>query len=131
MALGIDYNIFLMTRVREETLHRGTRPASVVALSSTGGVITSAGLVLAATFLVLGSIPLVFLTELGLTVALGILLDTMIVRSVLVTAINLDLGQRIWWPSRLARQDESTLTPRPDPWEVEHGMKLPGELVGD
>ncbi len=109
VALGIDYNIFLMTRVREETLARGTRPASVVALGSTGGVITSAGLVLAATFAVLGTIPLVFLAELGLTVALGILLDTMIVRSVLVTAINLDLGQRIWWPSRLASVDESTL----------------------
>jgi RND superfamily putative drug exporter len=109
VALGIDYNIFLMTRVREETLHRGTRAGSVVALGSTGGVITSAGLVLAATFLVLGTIPLVFLAELGLTVALGILLDTMIVRSVLVTAINLDLGQRIWWPSKLASRDESAL----------------------
>ena len=131
VALGIDYNIFLMTRVREETMHRGTRPGSIVALSSTGGVITSAGLVLAATFLVLGSIPLVFLTELGLTVALGILLDTMIVRSVLVTAINLDLGQRIWWPGALARQDESALTPRPDPWEAEHEANRPPELVGD
>jgi RND superfamily putative drug exporter len=109
VALGIDYNIFLMTRVREETIHRGTRAGSVVALGSTGGVITSAGLVLAATFLVLGTIPLVFLAELGLTVALGILLDTMIVRSVLVTAINLDLGQRIWWPSKLASRDESAL----------------------
>ncbi len=101
VALGIDYNIFLMTRVREETLHRGTRRGTLVALSSTGGVITSAGLVLAATFLVLGSIPVVFLTELGFAVALGVLLDTMIVRSVLVTALNLDLGGRIWWPSRL------------------------------
>ena len=109
VALGIDYNIFLMTRVREETIHRGTRAGSVVALGSTGGVITSAGLVLAATFLVLGTIPLVFLAELGLTVALGILLDTMVVRSVLVTAINLDLGQRIWWPSQLASRDESAL----------------------
>ena len=131
VALGIDYNIFLMTRVREETMHRGTRAGSVVALGSTGGVITSAGLVLAATFVVLGTIPLVFLAELGLTVALGILLDTMIVRSVLVTAINLDLGQRIWWPSELARQDESTLTPRPDPWELEHQRHRSGELVGD
>jgi RND superfamily putative drug exporter len=109
VALGIDYNIFLMTRVREETIVRGTRVGSVVALGSTGGVITSAGLVLAATFAVLGTIPLVFLAELGLTVALGILLDTMIVRSVLVTAINLDLGQRIWWPSRLASRDETVL----------------------
>ena len=103
VALGIDYNIFLMTRVREETLDRGTREGSLVALTSTGGVITSAGLVLAATFLVLGTIPVVFLAELGVAVALGVVLDTMIVRSVLVTAINLDLGGRIWWPSRLDR----------------------------
>ena len=103
VALGIDYNIFLMTRVREETAVFGTRRGSLVALTSTGGVITSAGVVLAATFLVLGTLPLVFLAELGLTVALGVLLDTMIVRSVLVTAINLDLGGRIWWPSRLDR----------------------------
>ncbi|GGD30331.1 MMPL family transporter [Nocardioides daphniae] len=102
VALGIDYNIFLMTRVREETQVRGTRQGSLVALSSTGGVITSAGLVLAATFLVLATIPVVFLVELGVAVALGVILDTMIVRSVLVTAINLDLGDRIWWPSRLA-----------------------------
>ena len=105
VALGIDYNIFLMTRVREETAVHGTRRGSLVALTSTGGVITSAGVVLAATFLVLGTLPLVFLAELGLTVALGVLLDTMIVRSVLVTAINLDLGGRIWWPSRLDRGD--------------------------
>ena len=105
VALGIDYNIFLMTRVREETLDRGTREGSLVALTSTGGVITSAGLVLAATFLVLGTIPVVFLAELGVAVALGVVLDTMIVRSVLVTALNLDLGGRIWWPSRLDRPD--------------------------
>jgi RND superfamily putative drug exporter len=103
VALGIDYNIFLMTRVREETMHRGTRAGALVGLTSTGGVITSAGLVLAATFLVLGSLPLVFLAELGVAVALGVMLDTMIVRSVLVTAINLDLGRKIWWPSRLDR----------------------------
>jgi RND superfamily putative drug exporter len=104
VALGIDYNIFLMTRVREETQTRGTRAGSLVALSATGGVITSAGLVLAATFAVLGSIPLVFLAELGVAVALGVLLDTIIVRSVLVTAINLDLGGKIWWPSALDRK---------------------------
>ena len=101
VALGIDYNIFLMTRVREETMHRGTRQGSLVALTSTGGVITSAGLVLAATFLLLGTIPVVFLAELGVAVALGVMLDTMIVRSVLVTALNLDLGGKIWWPSKL------------------------------
>ncbi len=131
VALGIDYNIFLMTRVREETLKRGTRPAAVFGLASTGGVITSAGLVLAATFAVLGTIPLVFLAELGTTVALGILLDTMIVRSVLVTALNLDLGQRIWWPSRLARQDEGALIPQPDPWEIEHQSTRGRQLVSD
>src|SRR3954452_1830064 len=98
VALGIDYNIFLMTRVREETQTRGTRQGSLVALRATGGVITSAGLVLAATFAVLGSLPLVFLTELGTAVAFGVILDTIIVRSVLVTAINLDLGGKIWWP---------------------------------
>jgi putative drug exporter of the RND superfamily len=101
VALGIDYNIFLMTRVREESRTRGTREGSLVALASTGGVITSAGLVLAATFLVLSTIPVVFLVELGVAVALGVILDTLVVRSVLVTAINLDLGDRIWWPSRL------------------------------
>ncbi len=106
VALGIDYNIFLMTRVREETLASDTRTGSLVALTSTGGVITSAGLVLAATFLVLGTIPVVFLAELGFAVALGVVLDTMVVRSVLVTAINLDLGARIWWPSRLDRSRE-------------------------
>jgi RND superfamily putative drug exporter len=104
VALGIDYNIFLMTRVREETVTRGTREGSLVALTSTGGVITSAGLVLAATFLVLGTIPVVFLAELGVAVALGVILDTMVVRSVLVTAINVDLGGKIWWPSRLDRE---------------------------
>jgi putative drug exporter of the RND superfamily len=131
VALGIDYNIFLMTRVREETIHRGTRLGAMVGLSSTGGVITSAGLVLAATFLVLGTIPVVFLAELGVTVALGILLDAMIVRSVLVTALNLDLGQRIWWPSRLARVDESILVAQPDPWMTVREAPPERELVRD
>jgi RND superfamily putative drug exporter len=103
VALGIDYNIFLMTRVREETATKGTRAGSLVALASTGGVITSAGLVLAATFAVLGTLPLVFLAELATAVALGVVLDTLVVRSVLVTALNLDLGGVIWWPSRLDR----------------------------
>jgi RND superfamily putative drug exporter len=108
VALGIDYNIFLMTRVREETHDRGTRQGALVALQATGGVITSAGLVLAATFAVLGTIPFVFLVEIGTAVALGVILDTVIVRSVLVTALNLDLGGKIWWPSKLDRGgDES------------------------
>ncbi len=113
VALGVDYNIFLMTRVREESATLGTRKGSLVALSSTGGVITSAGLVLAATFLVLGSIPVVFLAEIGVAVALGVMLDTMIVRSVLVTAINLDLGSKIWWPSKLDRADTKPDLPEP------------------
>ena len=113
VALGIDYNIFLMTRVREESVNHGTRRGSLIALSSTGGVITSAGVVLAATFLVLGSLPLVFLAQLGVAVALGVLLDTLIVRSVLVTALNLDLGDRIWWPSKLAKRQDDTSPPGP------------------
>ena len=117
VGLGVDDNIFLMTRVREETMDHGTREGSLIALRSTGGVITSAGLVLAATFLVLGSIPLVFLAELGVAVALGVLLDTLIVRSVLVTALNLDLGGKIWWPSRLDRSTRSA-DPEPEPETV-------------
>jgi len=108
VALGIDYNIFLMTRVREETATRGTHDGSLVALGATGGVITSAGLVLAATFSVLGTMPLVAFAEIGVAVALGVLLDTLIVRSVLVTALNLDLGPVIWWPSRLDRGTENS-----------------------
>lgn len=102
VALGIDYNIFLMTRVREETLEYGTRDGVRRGLAVTGGVITSAGIVLAATFAVLGVLPLVFLAELGFTVAFGVLLDTFLVRSVLVPALSTDIGRRIWWPSKLA-----------------------------
>jgi RND superfamily putative drug exporter len=121
VALGIDYNIFLMTRVREETATHGTRRGSLIALASTGGVITSAGVVLAATFLVLGSLPLVFLAELGVAVALGVMIDTLIVRSVLVTAINLDLGGKIWWPSKLDREDaQLTATEAEAPLETVH-----------
>ncbi len=111
VALGIDYNIFLMTRVREETHTRGTRQGSLVALSATGGVITSAGLVLAATFAVLGTLPLVFLVQLSTAVALGVIIDTMIIRSVLVTALNLDLGGKIWWPSKLDRGEPARELP--------------------
>jgi RND superfamily putative drug exporter len=106
VALGIDYNIFLMTRVREEAFDHGTRRAALIGLAATGGVITSAGLVLAATFAVLGTLPLTFLTQLGIAVALGVLLDTIIVRSVLVTALTLDVGRWMWWPSRLARRHD-------------------------
>jgi RND superfamily putative drug exporter len=99
VALGVDYNIFLMARVREEAPRHGTREGMLRGLAVTGGVITSAGIVLAGTFLVLGVLPLVALTEIGFVVALGVLLDTTLVRSVLVPALVLDVGQRIWWPS--------------------------------
>jgi RND superfamily putative drug exporter len=105
VALGIDYNIFLMARVREETQRHGTRAGMIRGLAVTGGVITSAGIVLAGTFSVLGVLPLVFLTEIGFVVAFGVLLDTFLVRSVLVPALVLDIGPRIWWPSRLAATD--------------------------
>src|SRR5215471_6277063 len=106
VALGIDYNIFLMTRVREEAIRRDARHGAIVGLAATGGVITSAGFVLAGTFAVLATIPSTFLTELGFAVAFGILLDTIVVRSVLVTALNLDIGRWMWWPSRLARKPD-------------------------
>jgi RND superfamily putative drug exporter len=101
VALGIDYNIFLMTRVREESLRLGTRAGMTKALTVTGGVITSAGIVLAATFAVLGVLPLVFLAQLGFAVAFGVLLDTMIVRSILVPALVHEIGPKVWWPSKL------------------------------
>jgi RND superfamily putative drug exporter len=102
VALGIDYNIFLMTRVHEEAKRYGTRRGALVGLAATGGVITSAGLVLAGTFAVLASLPVVAFAQIGFAVAFGVLLDTLIVRSVLVTALNLDVGRRMWWPSALA-----------------------------
>jgi RND superfamily putative drug exporter len=104
VALGIDYNIFLMTRVREETGKHGTRRGALIGLAATGAVITSAGAVLAGTFSALATLPLTFLTELGFSVALGILIDTFIVRSVLVTALTLDVGHWMWWPSKLAHK---------------------------
>jgi len=106
VALGIDYNIFLMTRVREESLKLGTHEGILKALAVTGGVITSAGVILAATFAVLGILPLVFLAELGFAVAFGVLLDTMLVRSILVPALSHDIGKKIWWPSKLAKAND-------------------------
>jgi len=104
VALGIDYNIFLMTRVREEAARSGPRRGALTGLAVTGGVITAAGAVLAGTFAALGTLPVTALAELGFAVAFGVLLDTIIVRSVLVTALNLDLGRWMWWPGRLARE---------------------------
>ncbi|RBY93860.1 hypothetical protein DQ244_00290 [Blastococcus sp. TBT05-19] len=103
VALGIDYNIFLMTRAREESLRHGTKDGVLRALAVTGGVITSAGLVLAATFGALTVLPLVILTQLGFLVGFGVLLDTFVVRSLLVPALVHLIGDRIWWPSTLAK----------------------------
>ena len=111
VALGIDYNIFLMTRVREESARLGHRAGVLHGLAVTGSVITSAGFVLAGTFSVLVILPLVQLAEVGFLVAFGVLLDTFVVRSVLVPALALDIGPNIWWPSQLARLSRNTLPP--------------------
>ncbi len=107
VALGVDYTIFLVTRAAEETRVYGTRAGIVRAVSATGAVITSAGIVLAAVFCVLGVLPLIVLTQLGVIVGLGILLDTFLVRTVVIPALFAILGPRVWWPS--------DLEPRPDP----------------
>ncbi|MFJ2261719.1 MMPL family transporter [Streptomyces sp. NPDC087844] len=104
VALGVDYNIFLMSRVREETLRLGTRQGMLRGLIATGGVITSAGVVLAATFAALIVIPLAFLAQIAFIVAFGVLLDTIVVRSLLVPALVRDIGPAVWWPGRLARR---------------------------
>jgi RND superfamily putative drug exporter len=104
VALGVDYNIFLMTRVHEESKRIGTREGTLLALKVTGGVITAAGVVLAATFTVLAVLPLVPLAQVGITVALGVLLDAVLVRSLLVPGVAVTLGDRIWWPSALWRR---------------------------
>ena len=105
VALGIDYSIFLMTRVREESVRQGTRPGILKGLAVTGGVITSAGVVLAATFAALGVLPLLFLVQIAFIVAFGVLLDTIVVRSLLVPALAFDIGPAVWWPSRLKGDD--------------------------
>jgi putative drug exporter of the RND superfamily len=101
VALGIDYSIFLMTRVREESIKQGTHPGILKGLSVTGGVITSAGVVLAATFAALSVVPILFLAQIAFIVAFGVLLDTIVVRSLLVPSLSYDIGPAIWWPSRL------------------------------
>lgn len=106
VALGVDYNIFLMTRVREEAVRHGTVEGTKHGLATTGGVITSAGVVLAATFAVLASLPLVMLVEIGILVAVGVLIDTLLVRSVVVPALTMSLSSRIWWPSKLWRAEQ-------------------------
>ncbi len=109
VALGVDYNIFLMTRVREEALRVHTRTAILRGLKVTGGVITSAGVVLAATFAALGVIPILFLVQIAFIVAFGVLLDTIVVRSLLIPAVTYDIGRNIWWPSRLSRENNSKI----------------------
>jgi RND superfamily putative drug exporter len=104
-----------MTRVREEVAHSTPRQGAIAGLAATGGVITSAGLVLAGTFAVLATLPVVFIVELGFAVAFGVLLDTIIVRAVLVTALNLDLNHRMWWPSKLSAKREPAMETPPEP----------------
>ncbi|MCC8337353.1 MMPL family transporter [Streptomyces sp. R1] len=115
VALGIDYNIFLMHRVREETARLGHARGVLEGLTSTGGVITSAGVVLAATFAVFAGLPLVTMAQMGVLVGIGVLLDTFLVRTVLVPALALDLGRRFWWPGALfrrpAREETAAVSP--------------------
>jgi RND superfamily putative drug exporter len=110
VTLGVDYTIFLMTRAREEVGRVGHRAGILAALTVTGGVITSAGAVLAATFATLVVLPVVLALHIGLIVALGVLLDTLVVRTLLIPTIAVDLGARIWWPGRPAREPAE---PRP------------------
>jgi RND superfamily putative drug exporter len=102
IALGVDYNIFLVARIREEAQHADIRRATLRGLAVTGGVITAAGIVLAATFTNLARLPYVPVTEVGSAVAIGLLLDTLLARTVLVPAVVLTIGNRIWWPARPA-----------------------------
>ena len=115
VALGVDYNIFLMTRVREESKVHGTRQGILRGLAVTGGVITSAGLVLAATFAALGVIPILFLLQIAFIVAFGVLLDTFLVRTLLVPALSYDIGRAIWWPSKLSHGIHQSDRPASEP----------------
>jgi putative drug exporter of the RND superfamily len=110
VALGIDYTIFLMSRVREESRDHGTREGTLRALAATGPVITSAGIILAGTFSVLLTLPVTFIFDLGFMVAIGILLDTFIVRTIMVPALVELVGDRVWWPSASGRRTDARLT---------------------
>lgn len=112
VALGVDYNIFLLTRMREEVVRRGSMAGIAEAVSSTGSVLTSAGVVLAGTFSVLAILPVVASREIGIVVALGVLSDTFLVRTVLVPTLVADLGSRFWWPTRLAPASDQPTSPR-------------------
>ncbi len=105
VALGVDYNIFLVTRAREEAAVHGTEAGMIRALSSTGGVITSAGILLAAVFAVLGVLPLITLTQIGIIVCIGVLLDTLLVRTLVVPSLAFLTGEHFWWPGRLSAKD--------------------------
>lgn len=126
VALGVDYGIFLMHRMREEAL-KGAEPeaAALTALRTTGGVIASAGVVLAATFGVLAGLPLVMLVEMGLLVAVGVLLDTFLVRTYLVTSASVLLGRKVWWPGALSKPPAAPRTGEGQP-----GRSGPGDQDG-
>ena len=110
VALGVDYTIFLMTRAKEETPEKGTKKAVLHSLTVTGGVITSAGVVLAATFAALSVIPLMFMVQLAFIVAFGVLLDTFIVRTLLIPGLVTDIGQKVWWPSRQSKESQEEVS---------------------
>ncbi|WFF06152.1 efflux RND transporter permease subunit [Micromonospora sp. WMMD1076] len=115
VALGVDYNIFLVTRAREDARRAGTRDGMLSALRVTGGVITSAGVLLAAVFAVLGVLPLITLTQIGIIVCIGVLLDTLLVRTVLVPALAFLLGDRFWWPGRITRDADAPAATTAEP----------------
>ncbi|SCF02091.1 MMPL family transporter [Micromonospora chokoriensis] len=115
VALGVDYNIFLVTRAREDARSVGTREGMLSALRVTGGVITSAGVLLAAVFAVLGVLPLITLTQIGIIVCIGVLLDTLLVRTVVVPALAFLLGERFWWPGRITRESAEDVPASPEP----------------
>ncbi|MGW1448019.1 MMPL family transporter, partial [Micromonospora sp. NPDC002411] len=115
VALGVDYNIFLVTRAREDARSVGTREGMLSALRVTGGVITSAGVLLAAVFAVLGVLPLITLTQIGIIVCIGVLLDTLLVRTVVVPALAFLLGERFWWPGRINRDSSEDAPASPEP----------------
>jgi RND superfamily putative drug exporter len=121
----VDYNIFLMTRVREESARHGTKQGILRGLAVTGGVITSAGLVLASTFAALGVIPILFLLQIAFIVAFGVLLDTFLVRTLLVPALSYDIGRAIWWPSRLSHGIHTT-APTAEDRRPEHALSPAG-----
>jgi RND superfamily putative drug exporter len=120
VALGVDYNIFLVTRAREDARTAGTRDGMLSALRVTGGVITSAGVLLAAVFAVLAVLPLITLTQIGIIVCLGVLLDTLLVRTVLVPALAFILGDRFWWPARIGSQPIDSAPADREPATVAH-----------